>query len=86
MRRFVDIKSDGSNQSGNPAAVSSEFHGALKKMYIFLNSLDLGQWFCVPIFRVVCLYLTFCVVSDRFDENLNKKTFNVSERMGEDVR
>lgn len=31
MRRFVDIKSDGSNQSGNPAAVSSEFHGALKK-------------------------------------------------------
>jgi hypothetical protein len=32
------------NQSGNPAAISSE-------------SWDLGQWLCVPLFRGVCLYL-----------------------------
>jgi len=45
---FLIYKGNGVNQSGNPAAVSSEYW-------------DLGQWLCVPLFRVVCLYLIFFI-------------------------
>jgi len=56
---FLIYKGNGVNQSGNPAAVSSEYW-------------DLGRWLCVPLFRVVCLYLTFIFISVICSENLNK--------------
>ena len=61
---FLIYKGNGVNQAGNPAAVSSEYW-------------DLGQWLCVPLFRVVCLYLTY--ISDICGENLNKKITRLAE-------
>jgi len=53
-------KAGGSNQSGNPAAV----------ILLNFNLRILGQWLCVPSFRMVCLY-PILIISAVFQKNLS---------------